>query len=121
MPPLYVFKERSAAGNAFDFTFMVAIGLALIPTVMVSFILKEREENQKHMQVISGMSLPAYWISNYCADIVKAYIPVLLIVGISVLFNCNYPGVALLFFIYPFSLVPFTYATSFLFSDETSA
>jgi ATP-binding cassette subfamily A (ABC1) protein 3 len=42
---MYVFKERSGAGNAFDFTFMVAIGLALIPTVMISFILKEREES----------------------------------------------------------------------------
>jgi len=46
---LDTFKERSGAGNAFDFVFMVSIGLALIPTVMISFILKEREEHQKHM------------------------------------------------------------------------
>jgi len=44
-PTLAVFEARSNAGNAFDFVFMVAIGIALIPTVMVSFILKEREES----------------------------------------------------------------------------
>lgn len=31
------------------------------------------------MQVISGVSLPAYWISNLIADIAKTYIPVIVI------------------------------------------
>ena len=38
-PVFYVFKEREAAANSFDFAFMVSIGLALIPCVMVSYIL----------------------------------------------------------------------------------
>jgi len=48
-PVFYVFKQREQAGNAIDFAFMVGIGLSLIPTVIVSFILKEREDNLKHM------------------------------------------------------------------------
>lgn len=39
---MYVLEERQAQGNAFEFSFMVGIGIALIPCAMVSFILKER-------------------------------------------------------------------------------
>lgn len=120
-PVLAVFKERSKQGNAFDFNFMVAVGIALIPTVMMSFILKEREGQLKHMQMVSGMSLPAYWISNFIADILKTYIPLGLIILISMIFECNYPGVAEMMILLPWALVPFTYVTSFLFKSETGA
>ena len=46
---------------------------------MISFILKEREENLKHMQMVSGMSLTAYWVSNLLADVIKVYIPLVCI------------------------------------------
>ena len=89
-PVFYVFKEREKAGNAFDFAFMVGIGLSLIPTVIVSFILKEREENLKHMQLISGMNKAGYWISNTIADIFKAYLPIACIILLTQIFNTNY-------------------------------
>ena len=47
-PIYYVFKELELAAQAYDFTFMVAISLALIPCVMVQFILNERELKLKH-------------------------------------------------------------------------
>lgn len=99
---------------------MVGIGLALIPCAMISFILKEKMDSLKHMQLISGMSLPAYWISNMIADIAKVYIPLILMILLSVVFNCNYPGVWVLFMLLPWALVPFTYVTSFMFSDDSS-
>ena len=47
--PIYqLFIEREEAAQAFDYTFMVAISLALIPCVMVQFILNERELKLKH-------------------------------------------------------------------------
>lgn len=113
--------QRAKTGNAFDFVFMVGIGMALIPCVMVSYILKERTECLKHMQLISGMSLPAYWISNMMADIVKVYIPVLLMLATSILFNANYPDVWVLFLLLPLALVPFSYMTSFMFGSDTGA
>jgi len=73
------------------------------------------------MQLVSGMSLPAYWVSNYVADIIKSYIPITLIVALSYLFSCDYPGCTTLFFMLPLALVPFTYVTSFLFKSETSS
>jgi len=71
--------------------------------------------------MVSGMSLPAYWISNFISDIIKTYIPIGFIILISVFFDCNYPGVAEIMMIYPWALVPFTYVTSFMFKSETGA
>jgi|688.fasta_scaffold921224_1 hypothetical protein len=120
-PTLSLFKERSTQASSVDFTFMVAVALALIPTVMMSFILKERQGQLKHMQIVSGLNLPAYWISNFMADVVKSYIPLVLIIFISMAFNCNYPGVAEMILLLPWALVPFTYVTSFMFKTETGA
>jgi len=100
---------------------MVGVALAMIPCAMISFLLKEKMDSLKHMQMVSGMSLPAYWISNMMADIVKVYIPLILIVMLSFIFNCNYPGVWVCFLVLPWALVPFTYLTSFLFNNDTNA
>ena len=48
-PVLYVLKQRGNATVAFDFAYMVTIAIALIPCVMIAFILKEREDSLKHM------------------------------------------------------------------------
>ena len=88
---------------------------------MIGFILIERVENLRHMQLISGMSLPSYWLSNMIADIIKVYIPIIMIILISVIFDSNYDGVWILFMLLPIALVPFTYCTSFLFQKESTA
>lgn len=100
---------------------MVAIGISLIPTVIVSFILKEREENLKHMQLISGMNKAGYWISNTIADVLKAYLPILCIILLTRIFNTNYPGVWVLYLLYPPAIVMFSYTFTFFFKSETSA
>jgi ATP-binding cassette subfamily A (ABC1) protein 3 len=120
-PVFYVFKQREQAGNAIDFAFMVGIGLSLIPTVIVSFILKEREDNLKHMQLISGMNKCGYWLSNSIADIVKAYLPIFCIIGLTFIFNTSYDGVWVLYLLFPPAIVMFSYTFTFFFTSETSA
>lgn len=120
-PVLAVFKQRSKIANAFDFNFMVAVAIGLIATVIMTFILKEKEGKLKQMQIISGMSLPAYWLSNFVSDILKIYIPLVLIIFISMIFGSNYQGVAGMMMALPLALVPFTYVTSFWFSSEMPA
>jgi len=100
---------------------MVSIGLALVPCAMVSYILKEREQQLKHMQLISGMSLFGYWAANLLADTLKAYVPIGVILLFCYLMNVWYEGVWLLFVLYPLAVVPFSYVTSFLFSSDTVA
>jgi len=92
-----------------------------MPCAIISFILIERVENLRHMQIISGMSLTAYWLSNMIADIIKLYIPIIMIILISIMFDANYQGVWVLFMLLPWALVPFTYITSFLFEKDSTA
>ena len=100
---------------------MTAIALALIPCVMVQFVLQEREMQLKHQQLLSGMSLAGYWASNIIFDIMMAYIPIGLIIMLTFVFNKQYEGVWLLLLLYPPAIVPYTYVTSFIFKSDITA
>jgi ATP-binding cassette, subfamily A (ABC1), member 3 len=90
--------------------FVVSIGFALIPASMISHIVSERSRNLKHMQILSGMSVTAYWVSNIIFDILKALIPCGIVIGLW-----------RVFLLYPVGIVPFTYASSFLFTNDSVA
>ena len=55
------------------------------------------------------------------ADIVKAYVPIGLILLLSQISGVWYPGTWVLFALFPWAVVPFSYTTSFLFSSDTVA
>lgn len=97
---------------------MVSIGFALIPAAIISFIVNEREKNLKHMQLISGMNLSAYWISNMFFDIVKGVIPSGIVIGLFYAFQVSYDWCWILFLLFPIAVTPFTYFTSFFFRSE---
>lgn len=65
------------------------------------------------------MGLGAYWFSNMIADMIKLYIPIFIILIVSVVFDANYDGVWILMLLLPPALVPFTYNTSFLFKTDS--
>ena len=88
--PIYqIFKDYENAAATYDYVFMTAIALALIPCVTIQFIVNEREQQLKHQQLISGMSLAGYWTSNIMFDILMAYVPVGLIILLSMAFDKN--------------------------------
>ena len=120
--PVYQkYIDIQQAAGAYDFVFMTAIALALIPCVMVQFILQERQLQLKHQQMLSGMSLAGYWASNLIFDIVMAYIPIALIILLTYLFQPGFKGIWVLFLLYPPAVVPFTYVTSFFFTSDINA
>jgi ATP-binding cassette, subfamily A (ABC1), member 3 len=120
--PVTNFVKKNLKGTSpFFIVFFVSISFALIPAAMITFIMGERERNLKHMQLISGMSLSAYWISNIIFDIVKSLIPCMSVLGFMKLFGLLYPNIWLSFMLYPLAITPFSYATSFLFQKETLA
>lgn len=67
------------------------------------------------------MSVAGYWSSNIIFDIVMAYIPILLIILLTFLFNKNFEGVWVLFLLFPPAIVPYTYVTSFIFGSDITA
>lgn len=114
-------REKAESSSGLFIAFIVAIAFALIPQTIVQFVLHEREKKLKHMQVISGMSVAAYWISNLIFDIVKAIIPAAIVVGLKYAFGLDFKYTTLMLFLYPFGVIPFTYVTSFLFDTENDA
>jgi ATP-binding cassette subfamily A (ABC1) protein 3 len=121
MPVTQRTKDKEKAGSGIFLGFAIAIAFALIPTSIISFIVGEKVKNLKLQQIISGMSLISYWCANFCFDYIKAMIPSLLSIAFLYIFNHDLEYVWVLFFLFPTAIVPYTYASSFLFNTTTGA
>ena len=53
----------------------IVIGFAFVSAFYASFLVYERENNVKHQQLISGVSINAYWISTLVWDVVLFQLP----------------------------------------------
>jgi ATP-binding cassette, subfamily A (ABC1), member 3 len=100
---------------------VAGISLALIPASIVTRIVNEKELGMHHMQIVSGVDLKAYWMSFFVFDIVKSYLPCIMIAILIELFNLKYKYVWIVLCIYPWAVVPFSYVTSHLFNRESTA
>lgn len=113
--------------DAFLAAIMFSLGVSFIPASLIVYIIKERETNVKHQQIVSGVSLTAYWSANFTADIIK-YIPVglscwifTLIFDIEAFVEGDNLGMTLLLFIfYGICMISFVYCLSFVFTSPTS-
>ena len=112
-------------------TFFIMIAFAFIPASVVAFVVKEREasHNCKHQQMISGASVPAFWLANYTWDVLTYVLPCSLSLLAVHLFNIGaftgtaqaFTVVVLLFVGYGLAIMPFTYMLSFLWKSHTQA
>ena len=102
---------------------MTGVGFSLIPATLIGGVMYERESGLKHMQVISGMNVATYWVINVMYDIAKVEVPMILCCALLAIFNLKeyMPEAFPAFILFPFGVVPFTHATSFLFQKEGSA
>ncbi|EWS72165.1 ABC transporter family protein (macronuclear) [Tetrahymena thermophila SB210] len=105
-----------------------SMGISFIPASIISFIVRERAEHIKHQQIVSGVTLKAYWISNFFIDYIKFLIPTISSYFLAYAFKIdsmtedgNYIYFVILFIFYGLSLIPFTYLFSFLHSDYGNA
>ena len=72
--------------------------------------------------MVSGVSIYAYWLSNFLMDVGKHIIPAIFCALMVLAFNQtalldgdNYGATWLLFFLYGWAIIPFCYIFSFLF------
>jgi hypothetical protein len=82
----YLRQFQESATGVF-IVFVVAIGFSLIPASMISHIVAERNKNLKQIQILNGMNIVAYWVSNMIFDIVKALIPSGIVIGLLYAFD----------------------------------
>ena len=129
-PFVYTYEEKGFQknmGGIFVFAY-AAIGSSFIPALITQFLTMEIECNIKHQQIVSGVSLFGYWLANFTMDLSKYMIFGILAPLIITLFNVrilledgNALFIWVLFIIYGFSIVLFSYVLSFKFKDSSNA
>ena len=67
------------------------------------------------------MNLAGYWIANVMSDILKCYVPMIFIMVLSVIFGVSIADFWVMFVLFPWAIVPFSYMTSFFFTNDTVA
>lgn len=127
-------------GSFLSFTacLFIVIAFAFFPASIVTFLVKEKqaEHNSKHQQLVSGVSLPAFWLANYIWDLLTYVIPFIAAIALIQLFavsalagtsdciSCTsntYPAVVLLFVLFGLAICPFTYCMSYMFKEHASS
>ena len=110
------------------YAFVFAIAMSFIPASMITYIVKEREFNAKHQQIVSGVSITAYWFSNFFVDMLKYLVPAIINSLLAMAFKANalIDGDKLgalwsIFLLYGISIIPFVYLTAFLFRNYGTA
>jgi len=125
LPETSVAGEIDDFSNAFVVTMFLLIAYAFVPAGYAQYIIREKSMKTKHQQVVSGVSLNAYWISSYIWDM-ACYVfgPMILTIillaafDITLLVNGRGGGsMFLLLFFYGLALIPFTYMMTFFFSS----
>ena len=121
-PIMQKYKDEEKQTSVIQLLFVTSVGLSLLPGLIVGAIMHEREHSLKHMQVISGMNLKAYWLVNIAFDIFKMQLPMIIICLLLFVFQLKeYYSSIFIFMAFPLGVVPFTHACSFLFQTEWSA
>ena len=67
----------------------LAIAFAFIPVGAVYNVVFEKSKNQKHQQLVSGVSIFSYWIGNYIADFLIALPTVLFVFAMVHIFDVS--------------------------------
>ncbi|TMW59991.1 hypothetical protein Poli38472_000033 [Pythium oligandrum] len=117
---------------------LIVIAFVFFPAPIVTLLVKERqaEHNSKHQQLVSGVNLLGFWLSNYLWDLLVYIIPggiALLLIqvfdvaplsGSSDCVSCTsetFPAVVVLFVLFGLAICPYSYSLSFLLRQHTSA
>lgn len=122
---------------AFTACIFVCIAFTYFPASIVVFLVKERqvEHNSKHQQLVSGVSLSAFWASNFIWDLMTYVIPFVAAIVLIQAFNISamtgnncvtctsatFPAVVLLLALFGFAICPFTYCMSYMFKEHSSS
>ena len=118
LPYTYEEKKNSKERNSAMLLVFISICFTLIPANFITILIKEKQNNSKHLQIISGISLLSYWTNNYFFELFKYYI----VGGICILFLKIFgfyeDYVYILYLLYGPSMVSFTYIFSLIFQKE---
>ena len=84
----------------------------------ITIIIREKENNSKHLQIISGISLLSYWVNNFIFELAKYYIVGAVCLILLEAFGFYEDYVAVLYVLYGPPMVAFTYIIGSLVKRE---
>jgi ATP-binding cassette subfamily A (ABC1) protein 3 len=116
--------------SALQAVLFIMIAFSFVPGGIVVFVVREKEahHNSKHQQMVSGVRIPSYWLSNWVWDLGLYTIPLVLsmlcirLVGLKT-FNDNgaFHACFVLLAGFGWAAGPFTYLASFAYQSHTKA
>ncbi len=128
MPYTIAQKGILSAATSFVTVLFIVISFSFIPASFAVFIVREREINAKHQQLISGVSMIAYWASTYLWDFINYLPPCIMSIVLIVAFDVRdliddgaLGAVVALFVLYGLSVAAFTYVLSYAFKSHSTA
>lgn len=113
-------------------TLFVLMPMCYAPSAYIIFLVKERACKSKHLQLVSGVDLLAYWFANYLWDMATWLVFTILVVVVFFIYGSGSAEVFvgepvsalctfLLIFGYGLSGLPFAYNLSRYFTNYTTA
>jgi ATP-binding cassette subfamily A (ABC1) protein 3 len=120
-------KHGLSSFSGFSLSMMVGLAFGFIPASFVALIVYERETRSKHLQILSGVSMSAYWVSHAIWDFAIFSVPaiicviILIIDGNASFTGDNLPVLLVALLLYGFSCIPFSYVASWLFKEHLTA
>ena len=118
LPYTYSQRKDSKERNSSMLLIFISICFTLIPANFVTIIIKEKENNSKHLQIISGISLMSYWVNNFFFELFKYYVIGAICLIFLKIFGFYEDYVVVLYVLYGPSMVAFTYILGTLFKRE---
>ena len=114
-------KQDMTNGSSGTVVLFVAIAYALIPANFITIIVREKNNNSKHLMSLSGMNIMAYWIVNFIFELTKYYFTGGICMLILYIFDYYTDYLIYFYLLYGPPLILMTYVVSFLFTDESGA
>lgn len=110
-------RKRKVEGITMIVIFMTAIAYSMLVTSIVGLAVSERVDGHKHMQLISGLKMSAYWVGNFLVDLIKMEVVVLATCTTFWVCEMDYSTAWITFTVFPLAIIPSTYVLSFLFES----
>ncbi len=123
-------RQRIESVTGLVAAIITVIGMSFVPASYATFVVKEREINAKHQQLISGVSIPAYWLSTWIFDYLTYLVPGFGSVLVAVAYDINnfvdseddrLAAFLLAFIFYGFMASSYAYMLSFAFKSHSRA
>ncbi|KAK3261758.1 hypothetical protein CYMTET_29347 [Cymbomonas tetramitiformis] len=125
--PVWSIEEDEDVDNSMIVSIFIVIGVSVLSASFCVFLVWEKSNNAKHLQMVSGVNKFMFWATAYLCDML---IYLFVLIAIMIIFAAadlkafkddNLVACGVLFFFFGLSCIPLTYTLHFSFVSEMNA